>query len=165
MIGALIPSTKYDSGLIVATFLNQSVSIRFLGNDMEERNKKTAASGAMPTTAAGDPVNRPIRNPSAPKPRTAVRKRATTITTPSGPPFMCAPDAYPTPMYAAARRKPRMTAPVSCAATSALARRGVMARRLMKPCSMSTAMPWPVLEMAIIDPWANGIVHAHDVIE
>ena len=40
-----------------------------------------------------------------------------------------------------------------------------MARRLMKPCSMSTAMPCPALEMAIIDPWANGIVHAHDVIE
>ena len=67
---------------------------------MEERNRKTADSGAIPVMAAGEPVHKPMRNPRAPKARTEVRKSATTTaTTSAAPPFMRALYVYPTPMY------------------------------------------------------------------
>ena len=65
MIRLRIPSIRYETGLIVATVRNQSISIRFRGRFIDEMNRKTKKSGKSAWIASPEPVrsarNAPMR--------------------------------------------------------------------------------------------------------
>ena len=85
MIRLRMPSIRYETGLIVATVRNQSISIRFRGRFIDERKRKTKKSGNSAWIASPEPVRSARKAPIAPKPSAIRTPRKTMAKTPSTP--------------------------------------------------------------------------------
>src|SRR5918996_625830 len=90
------PSIRYETGLIVATMRNQSISIRFRGRFMDERKRKTKRSGNIACTASPVPVRSARTAPIAPKAMATRTARKTTTKRPATPLSGRTPAARPT---------------------------------------------------------------------
>ena len=66
MMRLRIPSIRYETGLIVATVRNHSISIRFRGRFIDERKRKTKKSGKSAWIASPEPVRSARKAPIAP---------------------------------------------------------------------------------------------------
>ena len=85
MIRLRIPSIRYETGLIVVTVRNQSISIRFRGRFIEDRKRKTKKSGKSAWIASPEPVRRARNAPIAPNASATRTPRRTMRKTPGTP--------------------------------------------------------------------------------
>jgi hypothetical protein len=90
-------SIRYETGFAVATARNQSISIRFRGRFIDERNRKTKKSGKRPCTASPEPVRSAANAPSDPKPSETSAENTKRRSPPRIPDSRRTPTASPTP--------------------------------------------------------------------
>ena len=96
MIRLRTPSNRYEIGLIVAANRNQSITIRFRGKFIDDRNSPTKSSGKSPCTDSPEPVRSAKKIPSAPNANEIRVASASKVSAPPTPEASLTPAASPT---------------------------------------------------------------------